>query len=350
MNPTKNIKLMMIGYLPPPIGGVTVLFKQLVDDIYSMDNIDIIVVDLATENKQLINKLSILYKSLSKIVTNLKDIDIITFHAVTGSTIILGPIIYVLAKIFRKKIIIREFGGVFHKKYKKFSFFTKFILKNTIFKSDIFLFETKEQVHFFNTLCKRTEWYPNSRKLGLNNQEIHPSAEKFVFISQMKKSKGVQEIFYASKDLPKQISIDLYGPLNYDISKKDIDELNSKYPAKYFKSLNPSEVSQILTNYDVVLLPTYHYGEGYPGIILEAYIYGLPVITTKWNAIPEIVDNTSGILIEPKNSNQLKNAILKLYHDKEYYIRLQKGAQKKAIEFSSQVWSEKFIDYCKELL
>ena len=36
---------------------------------------------------------------------------------------------------------------------------------------------------------------------------------------------------------------------------------------------------------------------------------GKPVISTRWNSIPEIVNDKLGFLIEPKNHIELKNAI-----------------------------------------
>ncbi len=36
----------------------------------------------------------------------------------------------------------------------------------------------------------------------------------------------------------------------------------------------------MLQHYDMLLFPTHWIGEGYPGIIIEAYHAGIPVITT----------------------------------------------------------------------
>ena len=65
-----------------------------------------------------------------------------------------------------------------------------------------------------------------------------------------------------------------------------------------------------LTQYDVLLLPTTWKTEGYPGIIIEAYSVGIPVVSTKIGGIPEIVEHGyNGILIEPHNTDELLSAI-----------------------------------------
>lgn len=50
--------------------------------------------------------------------------------------------------------------------------------------------------------------------------------------------------------------------------------------------------------------------ENQPCVILEALCCGLPVIATKVGGIPEIVNNSNGILVEPGNEDQLLNACM----------------------------------------
>jgi len=67
---------------------------------------------------------------------------------------------------------------------------------------------------------------------------------------------------------------------------------------------------ETIQKYDVLILPTFYQGEGYPGVIIEAYSLGLPVITTNWKAIPEIVENRkTGLLIEPRSTAALVDAM-----------------------------------------
>jgi len=58
--------------------------------------------------------------------------------------------------------------------------------------------------------------------------------------------------------------------------------------------------------------------EGFSHIILEAMACGLPVITTNVCGNPEIIkDRENGLLVEYNSKNRLKEAILKLWKDKE---------------------------------
>ena len=85
-------------------------------------------------------------------------------------------------------------------------------------------------------------------------------------------------------------------------------------------------------------------------MVIEAYAAGLPVITTNWRAIPEIVDETSGILIEPKDSVQLLEAMKKLIEDSDLYQSLRDGVRRKRGLFSSEIWTERFVEYCRSVV
>ena len=92
--------------------------------------------------------------------------------------------------------------------------------------------------------------------------------------------------------------IDVYGPFkDGDCSEKIFE--NSR--VDYCGVLPPEKVLPTLSQYDVLLLPSFHPGEGYPGIVIEAFSLGLPVIATNWQAIPEIVqDGENGLLVSPQ--------------------------------------------------
>ncbi len=79
---------------------------------------------------------------------------------------------------------------------------------------------------------------------------------------------------------------------------------------EYKGIVNPNDITETLLNYDFLLLPSYHNGEGYPGVVIEAMSVGVPSIATDWQSIPEIVkNNVNGILIPIKSSSELLKAI-----------------------------------------
>lgn len=69
---------------------------------------------------------------------------------------------------------------------------------------------------------------------------------------------------------------------------------------------------QLMAACDVLLLPTHYSAEGLPLVVLEAFARDLPVIATRWRALPEIVSSEVGHLVPVGNDETLVAALLAL--------------------------------------
>jgi Glycosyltransferase len=80
-------------------------------------------------------------------------------------------------------------------------------------------------------------------------------------------------------------------------------------------------VAECLKKSDVfVLCSTF---EGLPLSILEAYASGLPVVSTDVGGVPDILTNgKNGFLVESNHTDQLAQALTKLYREKELYTQI----------------------------
>ena len=62
-----------------------------------------------------------------------------------------------------------------------------------------------------------------------------------------------------------------------------------------------------------MLFPTFHPSEGIAGVIIDAYIAGLPVIASDWAHNPESVqDGKTGVLIATHDVDALVNIMKKI--------------------------------------
>lgn len=327
------------------------LFKQLVDDISSRDELCLQLINLSAQQGSLLARLFSNLQIMWQIIRFLPQSHVVSLQASLRTTLVLGPFVWFLCKLFHKKCNLRKFGGVFHGDFERLPVTFRWLIKNTVLKMDLLMFETQALVDYFSVLTtKPVVWYPNNRPIsseinGFISEASQKAAQKFVFIGHVKQTKGVQEIIEAANQIEERVEIDVYGPIVDSI----LEDRLSVSKVQYKGVLLPENVAATLQLYDVLLLPTYHEGEGYPGVILEAYCNGLPVIATQWNAILEIVNENSGILIQPKNVDELTRAILKLVNSPEEYARLRAGAVKRAREFSSEYWSNRFVEYVLSL-
>lgn len=74
---------------------------------------------------------------------------------------------------------------------------------------------------------------------------------------------------------------------------------------------------QALVEADLFCFPTYFSNENQPVNLLEALAYGLPVVTTRWRSVPEILPGDHPALVEPKSPPQIAAALLGLLGEGE---------------------------------
>ena len=161
--------------------------------------------------------------------------------------------------------------------------------------------------------------------------------KRFVYIGTVNEEKGIEELIEVAKQLDETYTLDVYGPL---IEKKYSEEYFEKHLVSYKGALVPDGVIHVMNNYDMLILPSYR--EGYPGVVIEAFSLGIPVIATRLTGIMEMIDDyQNGILIEPKKSKQLLNAILAI--DENNYGSFSENAFASYDNFDSHLQTEKFL-------
>jgi glycosyltransferase involved in cell wall biosynthesis len=110
------------------------------------------------------------------------------------------------------------------------------------------------------------------------------------------------------------------------------------------------EMPLLFRKVDVVVLPSYR--EGLPKVLIEAGASGLPLVTTDVPGCREVVeDGVNGLLIPPKDSRAIANAILILYQEPILRKRLADAARAKVFShFDERLVISKTLDVYRELL
>ena len=106
------------------------------------------------------------------------------------------------------------------------------------------------------------------------------------------------------------------------------------------------ELNEMYRMADIYILPSYH--EGFPRTLWEAMANSVPLICTSVGSIPLELDNgVDALIIEPKNSNEIKIAIKKLLSDSVLRKTLIKNALIKASQNTLEIQSKKLIQKLK---
>ncbi len=91
--------------------------------------------------------------------------------------------------------------------------------------------------------------------------------------------------------------------------------------------------------------------EGLGSSILDAMAYGVPVIASNVGGIPDIVRHEqNGLLIPPRNSRALADAISKLYESPESRRQFSAEGRATAASFSPEAMGERYLDLYRKIL
>lgn len=291
---------------PRSIGGATVLAQRMLEYLKVNSAIEVHHKNIRTLWRHKLMLLEYILW-LFKFPFVVKNVDVVSIHGTKDVHFTVGGFLILWCKLLGKTSIYHFFGGNFHLQYSKAPGFVQWFLKKTILNADTVFFETKQQITFFKKQQIDTVWLPNARHRPQHVSLKKPFTHSFVFVSRIVPSKGVNELVEAARTLPDPYKITLYGPID---DRHYSHTIFNNSPVQYKGELAPDQVVTTLASHDVLVLPSYFEGEGYPGIIIEALSLGMPVITTQWRSLPEIVtNNDNGLLIPIQNTQALVAAI-----------------------------------------
>jgi glycosyltransferase involved in cell wall biosynthesis len=175
--------------------------------------------------------------------------------------------------------------------------------------------------------------------------EPEPKTDKIIvsLVSRMLWNKGIGEIVEAARLLKKtnpNVVIRLIGApdlLNSKtVSQEQLESWHKEGVIEYLG--RRSDIVNVWHESHIATLPS-SYGEGLPKCLLEAGACEKPMVTTDIPGCRELVqNNVNGLIIPPRNAEELAKAIAKLAEDEDLRKKLGKTARQMIIDdFSSKV-------------
>ncbi|MBE6781147.1 MAG: glycosyltransferase [Ruminococcaceae bacterium] len=168
------------------------------------------------------------------------------------------------------------------------------------------------------------------KKYGLENKKIILGVA-----SAWSKSKGLDEFAALSKELGEDYKVVLVGIR---------DELAATLPKEVLtlpRTHSVEELAEIYTAADVFLNPSRQETMGLTTV--EAMACGTPVVTSNCTAVPEVVDENSGIVCENLEIETIKSAILEVL-SKNY-----PNTRKRAEQYEKQKQYLKYLNQYEKL-
>ncbi len=364
----KEILILAIGFLPN-IGGLETHLKDLIDELLKKDWKVVVLTyqPLHTPAK-------------GKWIERHSDLTIYRLPAIRGlfykllknpllEFIFLEPLIFLFTPIillFYPNIVtingqglIAGFAGAFWSKVfnKRFVIAAQsvyiFPKKGLYRKISAWIFKSASKVIAISTQAKK-----GIEELGVNSQKIQLYTNwedsnffkpinkleaktkigfpnKFIvsFFGRLVEEKGIKKLLESISLIDKEITILIYGegPL-LDLV---IESTNKNRNVVYMKTIPPEQLPLNYSAADIVIMPSLH-EEGFGRVASGALFVGTPVIASNKGALPEVVNEKVGKIIEP-TKEEIARSINYFFKNKEELKKRANNSRKYALsKFSSK--------------
>lgn len=388
-------------YYPDIIGGAEISIKKLAEGLVGKGNEVYVLTTSENEVREVINGVNIirininniyqpinsknvnsinklLYRTVdcynlfnyNKLLNLIRKIspDIINVNNIYG----ISPIVYKIANELKIKTVatIRDYYLICPKVHmlkngescnssnllcNSYRLLNKSLLKNIDYvtaPSSYVIDRFKKEGFFINHNCKVIY-----NAIDINREDIkkiykqkinkNRKCIKFLFLGSLEEHKGIKILLKAFNNIKKNnIRLMIAGNGDLKAIVEEYEKIDSRI--EYLGFLNESEKEKILKESDILIAPSL-WEEPFGRIVIEAYKYGNPVITSNKGGLNEIVDNyVTGLKVDEVSIESLKKSIEFFTENKlDSYIE---AVFFKINEFTIERQVEEFNNLYKQLL
>ena len=324
--------MLLIGPLPlkgDAIGGTKVSFAAMADFFARSLRFSVRVLNTSREERMTAGAglrpedIGVFLRVSAAILLHRPRPDIVVLNISSGALLLAGPPLWLVTRWRGAPLVLRVFGGDFEASFNRAGAMTRWLAHRTYLRSALILLQTRSLVDWLSSRTN-ARWLPTTRDMPAVQMEEKP-CRRLLFLGQLRREKGLKEIAETARALPAHFSITIAGP----VVDPSVSNLLSSSSLRYVGEVAPRDVPRLLAEHDLLLYPSYHEGEGYPGVVIEAMQCGVPVIAARWRSLPELVrDGENGLLTKPGSASELTAAVTRIANDPGLYARLSEGARR----------------------
>jgi glycosyltransferase involved in cell wall biosynthesis len=338
-------KILVIGQTPPPFGGQAVMINHLIQGDYSQIKLYHVRMTFSRgmedmgkfQLRKFFHVFTIIFKAYYFRI--FKQVKILYYPPSGANSAVYRDImvLYPIRFLFKKTIFHFHASGLSTHLENKNPLF-KYAFKVSFNKPDLC-------IHLSESCPKEGE-YINSRKneivpngipdIVFQQHQISSKTFNILFLGLLEESKGEFDILQAIKLLKERqlkIKFRFYGQFkSVDYKEKFfnyIQEYNLSNEVEYLGIIKGKEKHKIFESSDCFCFPTYFHSESFPLVLLEAMAYSLPIITTKWRGIPDMVtEGYNGVFADRNSPISIAEKIEYLINNEKERIDLGNNGRK----------------------
>jgi len=334
-------RILFIGRFPTPVHGAALMNENYFNTLNKDKNFDIRKIKINdSESLDELGKINLrkffgFFRAYFRTIKELLFFkpNLIYFEiAPKGFAFYRDSMFVLLCKLFRRKIIFQlhakgvssSIKNLLAKKYYRQVFHnSKVILLSWLLYSDVEDVINKNQIEIISNGIKdeltEKRFGEIIKKRNQNKKSI------LLFLSNMIESKGSFDVLKICNELKKRkknfecLFVGDFQDNEFEKNFfKELKELNLEKHCKYLGSKYNKEKFKILEKTNYLIFPTRYFEECFPLVILEAFMFGIPVLSYNNGAVKEIIlKDYLGFVAEQGDWKKLAEQIKKRLNKKE---------------------------------
>ncbi|MFZ1390413.1 MAG: glycosyltransferase [Dokdonella sp.] len=160
--------------------------------------------------------------------------------------------------------------------------------------------------------CDAATFHLQDRAQARALLDVAPDTRLVLYVGRLVAEKGLRELVAAMRALRgshpgAELVMVGDGPLREEFAAAANDPLNR---LRLAGAQPAGTVASWMAACDLLALPSY--SEGHPNVLVEALACGRPVVSTPVGGVPEVVDESCAILVPPRDSSALADALARM--------------------------------------
>lgn len=348
----EKIRVLLVSPLPPPIGGIARWTESLLNWNKQHECLELRIVNTALVGvrKQKINSSRNVFEEIYRTIRIMRDyivsvikneLDIIHINTNLGTFGLFRDYLLTLMNFKRIPVVIQIRCNIEDQVRNKIS---KYIFLRLMKKSSKILVLNEFSRNYLLKENIDSIALPNFININeeIKQKRVNKYVKNVLFVGHVQESKGIKEILYVSKKFV-DINFIIVGP----IKSSDLTQQASGN-VLFLGEKSKNEIFELMAEADIFLFPSHT--EGFSNALLEAMLYGLPIIATNVGANKEMIGNDGGIIVGKKDAKAIIDAINYMINNPQARAEYSKHNNRKAVnEYSIEVVTEKLIENYKDV-
>jgi glycosyltransferase involved in cell wall biosynthesis len=142
-----------------------------------------------------------------------------------------------------------------------------------------------------------------------------------------------------SDHLPMEFELTIAGSFPDDATQtflsQTFERLGAPKTIRHIGFADTEMKKRLLADCDILCFPTYYYGESFGLVILEAMAFGMPILTTRWRSLPDLLPPNYPGLVDIQSPDQISEAL--------FHLALRDDTEEFRRTFLNNYTAEKFL-------